>query len=82
MKKKEEEKNKELKYFNVIIEGNMPAIFHYKVLAESADEAFKKIESKQEKPSHIDYKINKFKKIKCKVYELGSSIIKFMKNWV
>lgn len=79
---KKNEKNKELKYFNVVIEGLMPVTFSYKVLAESADEAFKKIESKQEKPHHIDYKNHKFKKIKCRVYEFGSSIMKFIKNWI
>ena len=79
---KKEEKRKELKYFSVMTEGTLPVIFHYKVLAESAEEAFKKIENKQEKPHHIDYKNHKFKKIKCKVYELGSSVIRFIKNWV
>jgi len=73
---------KVLKYFDVRIEGLVPATFHYKVLSESAEEAFKKIDSKKEKPNHIEYKINHFKKIKCKVYELGSSMIKFIKNWV
>lgn len=71
---------KESKYYEVRIECQLPATLTYRVYAESAEEAYEM--AKRVQPNGVQYKLAGRREIKVSVYELGSSIIKFMKNLV
>lgn len=69
---------KKLSYYDVKIETLLPATLTYKVLAESADEASELIKSKQ--PNQVSYKLIGKRDLKMTIYDMGSSIIRFMKR--
>jgi hypothetical protein len=67
-------------YFDIRVETNVPATFTYRVFAEDAAQAAEMI--KGQAPTNIKYKIPMKKDIKLTVYDAGSSIIRWMKNFV
>lgn len=70
----------EKKYYSIQIEANVPAILHYKVFANSPEEAEILIKNKQ--PSKIEYKLNKRKNILLKIYKFGTCILHKVKSLI
>jgi hypothetical protein len=65
-------------YFDLKIDCLLPATITYHVLAENAEEAVKLI--KYMAPTSVQYKLHGRKELKLRVYDAGSSIIRFIKN--
>jgi len=76
----EKNKPKDKTWFDVKVEALLPATILYKVLAEDAQEASELI--KNMAPGSVVYRLNGRKEIKLTVYDMGCSVIKFMKNLV
>ena len=76
------EKNKQIivdkKWYDVKIEVLLPATLFYKLQAEDAQQAAEL--TKNIKPNAVVYRLNGRKELKLTVYEMGCTIIKFMKN--
>ena len=75
---KKEEKPKV--YFDVKVECMLPATLTYRVLAEDAEQAANMI--KNLSPNYIKHKLVGRKEIKLSVYDSGSTIIRFIKNFL
>ena len=78
-KEKEEKKKPYKQFYDVKVECTVPAIFVFKVYAESPEEALELYNKKA--PIHIQYKPKKLKAIKATIYESGKLLIKFVKNF-
>lgn len=65
-------------YFDVKVETTLPATLIYKVYAETPEEASELIKNAQ--PNAVKYKLPGRKDIKLIVYDVGCSVIKFVKN--
>ena len=76
MKNKEEVKPKA--YYDVKVECLLPATLLYRVLAEDPEQAIEL--SKKMTPSGVQYKIVGKKELKIRVYDAGSTMIRFIKN--
>lgn len=75
----ENKKDKEqLKYYDVKVECTVPAVIHYRILANSPGHAESIL--KYRDPVHIEYKINKRKNIILRIYEAGTSILHIVKS--
>lgn len=68
----------ELKYYDVKIEANVPAIFHYRILAKTPEEAESLI--KYRSPVKIEYKPSRRKILMLKIYELKTAILHIAKS--
>lgn len=68
----------EKKYFDVKLECLLPATVTYRVLAKDAEEAARLI--KNMNPTGVHHKLAGKKDIKLTVYDVGSSLIRFIKN--
>jgi hypothetical protein len=81
-KKKEEEKKlpkpKVKHYYDVKVECMLPATLTYRVLAEDEFEAAKLIKGKS--PNSVQHKLIGRKELILKVYDAGSSMMRFMKK--
>lgn len=67
------------KYYNVVMEVNIPAIAKYKVLARSPEEALEK--AKHMAPTeHPTLKIGMLKRISAKVMKYGTLLIELTKT--
>lgn len=77
---KEKEKPKVIvkKYYDVKIDTMLPAVLTYRVLAETPEEALLLI--KHQSPTGIKHKLAGRKDKKATVYDMGSSLIRFIKN--
>lgn len=75
---KKEEKPKV--YFDVKVECMLPATLTYRVLAEDAEQAATMI--KNLSPNHIKHKLMGRKEIKLSVYDSGTTLIRFIKNFL
>jgi hypothetical protein len=75
---KKEEKPKV--YFDVKVECMLPATLTYRVLAEDAEQAAGMI--KNLPPNHIKHKLMGRKEIKLSVYDSGTTLIRFIKNFL
>jgi len=80
MEKNSKEKKKEKKYFDIKVVCNVPAIIHYVILADDADQALKEI--KMAKPRTIKYDFEKRIESKATVYDYMTTIIKLVKRVV
>ncbi len=65
-------------YFDVKVYSNIPAVLTYRILAEDAQEAADLIKNKS--PNSVQYKLAGRKDTSLKVYDAGSSIIRFVLN--
>jgi hypothetical protein len=65
-------------YFDVKIECMLPAVLTYRVLAEDATQAAELIKGKS--PNSVSHKLVGKKDIVLKVYDSGSSMMRFMKK--
>jgi len=74
------EKLPELKYYDVKIDCSLPAVLHYKVLAESPEDACEKI--KNLSPNGVKYKLIGRKETRITVYDMGTSLVRFVKNLI
>lgn len=70
--------DKQRRYYDIKVDVLLPALLTYRVLAETPEEAYEKI--KNSHPITVNYKLREKKDIKAIVYEMGSSIIKLIKN--
>lgn len=68
------------KYFDVRVECLLPATLHYRVLAETPEEAAELIKKIQ--PNSVKHRLPGRKELKLMVYDSGSTIIRFIKNLV
>lgn len=74
---KKEEKKPE--YYNVEVEVLVPAVFSYRVLAKSPEEAARDIHKGQ--LTGRDFKLNQFKKLTAKVYKFGTRMLELTKKF-
>lgn len=70
----------EKKYFDVKMEVLVPATVVYRVQAESAEQALDEV--KESTPVHsVRYNLIRKKIIKSTVYDAGSTMLRFIKNF-
>jgi len=67
-------------YYDVKIETMLPAVLHYRILAETPEQAADKI--KNIAPNAIKHKLIGRRDIKLTVYDAGCTVIRFIKNLV
>lgn len=72
--------NVELKYYDVKLEVKLPATITYRILAESPEKAFEL--SKRATPTGVKYNIAHKLDIKAIVYDSGTTMIRFIKNFI
>ncbi len=77
---KEKEQKKEKRYFDVVIEAQVPCVLKYRVYSESAEQAI--LDAKKESPKSIKHLINLKRDSVTTVYESGSTIVQFIKRWL
>ena len=85
--KAEEEKKKKgkaaapkpLAYYDVKIEVMLPAVLHYKVLAEDAFKAAEMIKNKP--PNSVTYKLIGVKNLILRVYDAGTTMLRHMRRF-
>lgn len=75
---KEDSKKEELKFYDVKVEANIPAILHYRILAKSPRHAEYLV--KYRDPQKIEYKVNKRKNIFLRIYDAGTVIVQIAKS--
>lgn len=74
--------NKEKKqYYKVEVEGWVKTVIKYKVLAETPEKALELISKYPQLLEAPKQNLATIKKIRAKVYILGSSILQFIKNF-
>jgi hypothetical protein len=71
---------KDKKYYDVYVEVTLPATLHYRVLAEDPNECIDLIKNKS--PNSVKHKLHLRKNMQAKVYDAGSSIVRFLKKFV
>lgn len=67
-------------YYDVIVEGKIPIIFMWKILASSPEEAYQI--SKKRAPHDKKYSMSSFLEHKIVVLLSGTSLVKYIKNIV
>lgn len=67
-------------YYDVKVECMLPAVLTYKVLAEDAAQAAELIKGKS--PNHVSHKLHGKKDLVLRVYDAGSSMMRFMKKLI
>lgn len=65
-------------YYDVKVECMLPATITYKVLAEDPQQAAEMIKGKQ--PNQVQHKLIGRRELMLKVYDAGSSMMRFMKK--
>ncbi len=65
-------------YFDIRIECMLPATVTYRVLAENAEDAINLIKNKP--PHSVSYKLNGKRDLVIRVYDAGSSMMRFIKK--
>ncbi len=65
-------------YYDVKVECMLPAVITYKVLAEDPNQAVEMIRGKQ--PNQVQHKLIGRKELVLRVYDAGSSMMRFMKR--
>ena len=75
-------KNPQLKYYDVTLEINAPGILTYRILAESPERAFELSQQIGSSPIGVKYFLARKKKIKASVYDAGTLMVRFIKNFV
>ena len=76
--KKEAPKPLVKKHWTLKVEAMVPATITYQILAETPEQAITLI--KTSAPKHVQYKLVGKKNLKATVYDLGSSMIRLVKN--
>lgn len=71
-------KPKKLQYYDVKVECMLPATLTYRILAEDATQAAELIKGKS--PNSIRHKLIGRKELHLKVFDAGSSMMRFMKK--
>lgn len=79
-KEQKQEKKQEKKYYDVIMEADVPSVIKFRVLAESPEDAVKEIKTTTG-PIEFRPLINKRRNKKAIVYEAGSLIIKHSERY-
>lgn len=69
----------EKKYYNIVVEALVPTTLTYRVYAENEEEALKLIN--KQLPTNVKPRVIQKKPLKATVYELGSLIVKLIKNY-
>jgi len=77
-KEAEKKKIKPKFYYDVKIECMIPATLTYRILAEDAHQAFSLIKGKS--PNSVQHKLTGRKELIAKVYDSGSTMMRFMKK--
>jgi hypothetical protein len=72
-------KPKEKKYFEVRVTALLPATLTYRILAESAEQAAEMV--KRVSPNSVKHSLIGKKDLKLMVYDAGSVILRFLKNF-
>lgn len=67
-------------YYDVKVEALLPATLTYRILAEDAYQAAELIKNKQ--PNSVQYRLHGRKEIKLTVYDIGSTMVRFVKNLI
>jgi hypothetical protein len=67
-------------YYDVKVETLLPATLHFRILAESPEQAAELIKHNQ--PNSVKYRFPGKRDIKLLVYDAGCSIIKFIKKFI
>lgn len=70
-----------LKTYDIKIEYLVPTTITYKVSAENEHEALKAIEKMPASRSHIKHNLQRKIKLKAKVFQSNTSIVKFSKTY-
>ena len=65
-------------YYDVKVECMIPATLVYKVLAEDPQQAVSLIRGRQ--PNHVQHKLIGRKELMLRVYDAGSSMIRFVQR--
>lgn len=78
LEKKAVVKPKVLSYFDVKVECMIPATLTYRVLAENANQAAELIRGKS--PNSVQHKLVGRKELVLRVFDSGSTMIRFMKR--
>jgi len=65
-------------YYDVKVECMLPAVITYKVLAETPQQASELIKGKS--PTSVQHKLIGRRELLLKVYDAGSSMMRFMKK--
>lgn len=73
------EKPKEKKYFDVVIEAQVPCIIRYKVYADSPEQALEDV--KKSEPRHVKHLLHLKRDTISTIYESGSTIVQLIKRW-
>lgn len=68
------------RYFDIKIETTLPATLSYRISALTPEEALEK--ARRSAPQNVKYRLNGKRDTKGIVYEMGSSMIKFMQSLV
>lgn len=71
---------KQKTWFDVKIEVTMPGTLTYRVFAEDAEQAI--LLTKHMQPSGVKHKLTGVKKLKATVLDMGSTMIRLVKNMV
>lgn len=66
------------KYYDVKVEANIPCLLEYRVFAESPEKAVEL--AMKSNPIRLKHFIARKKNIKSTVYDMGTSIIRFIKK--
>jgi hypothetical protein len=77
-KKDDKKEPKPKYYYDVKVEVMLPATLTYRVLAEDANQAAAMIKNLQ--PNSVNHKLIGRKELRLKVYDAGSSMIRFVKE--
>jgi len=67
------------KYYDIKIEANVPAVFHYRVLADNEEEAAKLVSEKDF--LFVKYSKEKRKNLVMKIYDYGTILLRFIKHY-
>lgn len=73
------DKKEDKKYYDIKVEVMLPATLSYRIYAENPEKAIELLKNSQ---PHVKYRLNQKRDLKIFVYEAGSSIIQFIKNFV
>ncbi len=68
----------EKRYYDVKVECMLPATLTYRILAEDPQQASELIKGKS--PNSVQHKLSGRKELSLKVYDAGSSMMRFMRK--
>ena len=72
---------KTLKQYDIKIDYLVPTTVTYKVTAENEHEALKQVDKIPASRSHVKHNLQRKIKLKAKVFQAGTSIVRFTKTY-